>query len=148
MVCNTISVFLHIVYRPDSKQLENTTFRTLDLFPSSGEGRETPTLLSPLKRPAFNHRSCVENVLFSSHLEFRMMHIVHKHSNFECQIADSSVGTGIKLQYRWSRSLVSTPSRSWSFFCSRNVKTCSEAHPARYTVDIMAVTARTRRPGC
>jgi hypothetical protein len=27
-----------------SKQLENTTFRKLDLFPSSGEGRETPNL--------------------------------------------------------------------------------------------------------
>jgi hypothetical protein len=27
--------------------LENTTFRKLDLLPSSGEGRETPTLLGP-----------------------------------------------------------------------------------------------------
>jgi hypothetical protein len=30
--------------------LENTTFQKLDLFPSSGEGRETPTLLGPLER--------------------------------------------------------------------------------------------------
>jgi hypothetical protein len=28
--------------------LENTTFRKLDLFPSSGEGKETPTLLGPV----------------------------------------------------------------------------------------------------
>jgi hypothetical protein len=30
--------------------LETTTFRKLDLFPSSREGRETPTLLDPLER--------------------------------------------------------------------------------------------------
>jgi hypothetical protein len=34
--------------------LENTTFRKLDLFPSSGEGRETPTLLGPLERANLN----------------------------------------------------------------------------------------------
>jgi hypothetical protein len=35
---NGVSDFVH---RPDSKELENknTTFRQLDLFPSSGEGR-------------------------------------------------------------------------------------------------------------
>jgi hypothetical protein len=33
-----------------SPVLEDTTFRKLDLFPSSGEGRETPTLLGPLER--------------------------------------------------------------------------------------------------
>jgi hypothetical protein len=29
--------------------LENTTFQELDLFPSSGEGRETTALLDPWK---------------------------------------------------------------------------------------------------
>jgi hypothetical protein len=35
--------------------LENTTFRKLDLFPSSGEGRETPAVLCPLERSNLNH---------------------------------------------------------------------------------------------
>jgi hypothetical protein len=35
--------------------LENTTFRKLDLFPSSVEGRETPALLGPLERANLNH---------------------------------------------------------------------------------------------
>jgi hypothetical protein len=35
--------------------LENTTFRKLDLFPSSGEGGEkTPTQLGPLERANLN----------------------------------------------------------------------------------------------
>jgi hypothetical protein len=33
----------------NSKCYKNTTFRKLDLFPSSGEGRKTPTLLGPLE---------------------------------------------------------------------------------------------------
>jgi hypothetical protein len=33
----------------------NTAFRKLDLFPSSGEGRETPTLLGPLERANLKH---------------------------------------------------------------------------------------------
>jgi hypothetical protein len=39
------------VHRPDSKELEdkNTTFRKVDLFPSSGEGRHL-LLLGPLER--------------------------------------------------------------------------------------------------
>jgi hypothetical protein len=45
--------------RPSSgilKELENTKFRKLDLFPSSDErGRETPTLLGPLERANLNH---------------------------------------------------------------------------------------------
>jgi hypothetical protein len=32
----------------NSKLLENTSFQKLDLFPISGEGRETLTLLGPL----------------------------------------------------------------------------------------------------
>jgi hypothetical protein len=39
---------------PSSGILENTTFRKLDLFLSSGEG-ETPTLLGPLERANLNH---------------------------------------------------------------------------------------------
>jgi hypothetical protein len=35
-------------------QTENT-FWKLDLFPSSGEGRETPTLLRPLEKANLNH---------------------------------------------------------------------------------------------
>jgi hypothetical protein len=35
--------------------VENIKFRKLDLFPSSGEGRETPTLLDPLERANLNH---------------------------------------------------------------------------------------------
>jgi hypothetical protein len=45
------------VYGPivrSSKELENTTFRELDLFPSSGEGREAPVLLGPLERDNLN----------------------------------------------------------------------------------------------
>jgi hypothetical protein len=33
----------------NSKLLQNTTFSKLELFPYSGEGRETPTLLVPLE---------------------------------------------------------------------------------------------------
>jgi hypothetical protein len=41
---------------PSSCILKNTTFRKLDLFPSSGEGGEkTPTQLSPLERANLNH---------------------------------------------------------------------------------------------
>jgi hypothetical protein len=40
---------------PSSGILENTTFRKLDLFPFSGVGRETPTLLGPLERVNVNH---------------------------------------------------------------------------------------------
>jgi hypothetical protein len=35
--------------------LENTEFRKLDLFPSSGEGREISTLLGLLERDNLNH---------------------------------------------------------------------------------------------
>jgi hypothetical protein len=38
------------------KQVEITTGRKLDLFPSSGERRETSTLLSPLERANLNRQ--------------------------------------------------------------------------------------------
>jgi hypothetical protein len=34
----------------DEKKNQNTTFRKLDLFSSSGEGGKTPTLLGPVER--------------------------------------------------------------------------------------------------
>jgi hypothetical protein len=37
------------------KNSKNTTFRKLDLFPSSGEGK--PTLLGPLDRASLSHRT-------------------------------------------------------------------------------------------
>jgi hypothetical protein len=48
----------------------------MDLFPSSGERRETPTLLGTLEgatlnQPEDENRSSFRNVVFSSHLEFR-----------------------------------------------------------------------------
>jgi hypothetical protein len=42
-----ITGFLNFVHRPEFKMLENTMFRQLDLFPSSDDLRETPTLLGP-----------------------------------------------------------------------------------------------------
>jgi hypothetical protein len=38
----------------NSKSRENTTFRKLDLFSSSDQGRETPTLLGPLEKATLN----------------------------------------------------------------------------------------------
>jgi hypothetical protein len=41
---------------PSAGILENTTFRKLDLFPSSGEGEvKTPTQFVPLERANLNH---------------------------------------------------------------------------------------------
>jgi hypothetical protein len=67
----------------NSNQLENTTFQKLDLFPSSGEVRETPILLGPLERANLNHwinrvdvslpspedgnKSSFRNIMFSSY---------------------------------------------------------------------------------
>jgi hypothetical protein len=48
MVCNTF------VQRPE---LDNTTFRKLELFPSSGEEMESPIPLGPLERTNINHCS-------------------------------------------------------------------------------------------
>jgi hypothetical protein len=41
----------------NSEQVEDTKFRKLDLFLSSNEGRETPTLLGSLEIANLNHRS-------------------------------------------------------------------------------------------
>jgi hypothetical protein len=40
---------------PSSGVLKNTTFRKLDVFPTSGEGWGTPGLLDPLERANLDH---------------------------------------------------------------------------------------------
>jgi hypothetical protein len=50
-----IAGLLDFVHRPEFQIPQNTTFRKLDLFPSSGEGKETPTLLDPLERANLSH---------------------------------------------------------------------------------------------
>jgi hypothetical protein len=45
-----ITSFSDFVHRPVFYKLENTTFRKLDLFPSSGEGEETYSVGSLRKR--------------------------------------------------------------------------------------------------
>jgi hypothetical protein len=51
-MCITLIItgFLIFVHHPVFEELDNTTFRKLDLFPSSGERGETPTQLGPLER--------------------------------------------------------------------------------------------------
>jgi hypothetical protein len=39
------------------QKLENTAFRKLDLFSSSGKGGKSPTQLGPLERANMNHWS-------------------------------------------------------------------------------------------
>jgi hypothetical protein len=51
-----ITGFSDCAHCPEFQELENTTFRKLDLFPSSGEWGETPTLLGTLERA--NLRPC------------------------------------------------------------------------------------------
>jgi hypothetical protein len=50
-----ITGFLNFVLSPEFYILENTTFPKQDLFPFSGNGRETPTLLGSLERANLNH---------------------------------------------------------------------------------------------
>jgi hypothetical protein len=49
--------FLDIALHLEFQTTINSTFLKLGLFLSSGEGRETPTLLGPLERANFNHWS-------------------------------------------------------------------------------------------
>jgi hypothetical protein len=64
---NNKSLCLWTLFRVgESKYVDNTAFRKLDLFPCSGVGRETPTLLgtqkdltsitAPVKQPQFPNR--------------------------------------------------------------------------------------------
>jgi hypothetical protein len=52
-----ITGFLDFVHSLEFQILENTLFRKLDLFPSSGELWETPTLLRPLDKGNLNQSS-------------------------------------------------------------------------------------------
>jgi hypothetical protein len=49
MVYNTQDYWVFGLCQSSGIQM-NTEFRNLDLFPPSGEGWETPTLLGPLER--------------------------------------------------------------------------------------------------
>jgi hypothetical protein len=44
---NLITWFLDFVHRSEFQKLGTITFRKVDVFQSSGEGTETPTLLGP-----------------------------------------------------------------------------------------------------
>jgi hypothetical protein len=50
----------------------------MDLFLSSGEGREIPTLLGPFKNAKEGIRSSFQNTVLSSYLEFWSMENVRK----------------------------------------------------------------------
>jgi hypothetical protein len=52
--------------------------RKLELFSSSGEWSETPTLFGPSPSPEGGTRSLFRNVVFSSYLEFQMSGKVQK----------------------------------------------------------------------
>jgi hypothetical protein len=63
-----ITGFLDFFHRPIFYRVENTTFRKLDLFPSSGEGREDTYSVGPLRAnpsPEDGNRSSFRNVVFS-----------------------------------------------------------------------------------
>jgi hypothetical protein len=52
-----IAFFQDSIHRPEFKIVENRMFREMDLFQSSGKGKETPNLLGPLESVYFNHWS-------------------------------------------------------------------------------------------
>jgi hypothetical protein len=49
------SLSFDFVRRPETQRLENTMFRNVDPFPSSGKGRERPILLGLLERANLIH---------------------------------------------------------------------------------------------
>jgi hypothetical protein len=57
-------------------------FRKLDLFPSSGDGKKTPTLLGPLERADLNHWVPLDdgNVVFPTYIEFSTTNKVYRHN--------------------------------------------------------------------
>jgi hypothetical protein len=67
----------------------------MDLFLSSGEGWETPTLFGPLERANLNHltrsqkQMCFQNIVFFLVLEYWTMDNVQKLSNPECYTPSS-----------------------------------------------------------
>jgi hypothetical protein len=56
--CAWKNYFLNFVHR--LMFLRNTTFRKLDMFPSSGKMMGAPTVLDTLERTNLNHWSSVE----------------------------------------------------------------------------------------
>jgi hypothetical protein len=62
---NIITGSLDFVQRPEFYIIENATFWKLDLFPSSDEGRDTPTLLGSFERPNLNHYMNTQQYVFS-----------------------------------------------------------------------------------
>jgi hypothetical protein len=62
------------VFRPVFWKLEDTTFRKLHIFPSSGDGRETFTLLGPSERVKVNQ-------VAASLLTWRWEHVYRRADN-------------------------------------------------------------------
>jgi hypothetical protein len=100
-----ITGFMDFVHSPEFWMLENTTFRKLDTFPSSGEGEEDIYSVGPLKKnhwlrlvlykgpervdvslpsPEEEKRCSFRDVSFYSYLEYRTMDRVQKLSDSEC----------------------------------------------------------------
>jgi hypothetical protein len=61
ILCTDRNIENHLVWPivRNSKYLEKTTFGKLDLFPSSGEGKETTSLFGPLQ--SFNLEHCTSD---------------------------------------------------------------------------------------
>jgi hypothetical protein len=55
-----------VVFVQHPEYLENTRFRKLELFPSSDDFKEAPTLLGSLDTIVLNHGPCLKNVLLSN----------------------------------------------------------------------------------
>jgi hypothetical protein len=85
--------FMDFVHRPIFQITRKT-----DIFPSSGEGKETSTLLGPLERTNLNHLTIPTpqdgnkyslRDVFSSYLEFPKMGKVQKPNDSECYAPSS-----------------------------------------------------------
>jgi hypothetical protein len=95
-----ITGFLDFVYRLVFKTLGNTPFQKLNLFLSSGEGREKPTLLGPLERANHNHwttrhinYSCV-NTLDQANLKGDSRKMCFKNCDETCTDGDCDTTGG------------------------------------------------------
>jgi hypothetical protein len=71
-----------------SSEILNTTFWKLDVFPSSDEGMEIPTLLGPLERVSPDTWTYPVSERLWECLEFRTMDKVQKSSNSEWESED------------------------------------------------------------
>jgi hypothetical protein len=87
-----------------SKKHKRTTFWKLDLFPFSGEGWETPTLLGPLEGANLNHWTTynfrntfkIKHPLRSSHMKTRpegdLQQMPHCICSIPCECGRSYIG--------------------------------------------------------